>query len=104
MLILNPLDHVPGFAGTDLTGQSRSDRNRAPNVGRAHPDSSRLCVVGSQNGRLPGAVEAHPPGTGSKSKKIGVPNAGNVEIAVFDPTKLNIGGTYVVPDVETTGC
>ena len=62
-------------------------------------------VVGSQNGRLPGAVGARSRRAGPKSKKIGVRhgvlgpwapgvrNAGNV-------APFNIGRTYVEPYVE----
>ena len=71
------------------------------NTGRACVENrgSHPYMVGSQNGRLPRAVEAHPPQPASKSKKIGarhgvlgacvfgVINAGNVKNGIGVPER-----------------
>ena len=71
------------------------------NTGRACVENrgSHPYMVGSQNGRLPRAVEAHPPQPASKSKKRGVPhgvlgacvfgviNAGNVKNGIGVPER-----------------
>ena len=102
--------HVPGLAGTDLTGKPQIGRNRAQSLGRAHSEIGLSPVRGRVAERVAAGGRRGAP---SKSKKIGVrhgvlepcvfgvTNAGNVKNGIGLPKRH--GGTHRSQSGEVAG-